>query len=92
VLTCANDVKEMVMQDPLFFFVGPHIFISVLPEAHNEFLPIVTVHLEVEKACAGVVRVLGILWHILIPNHKANHAMSEKEQHYGIIGIACVRG
>jgi hypothetical protein len=52
----------------------------------------VTVHLEVEKACAGVVRVLGILWHILIPNHKANHAMSEKEQHYGIIGIACVRG
>jgi hypothetical protein len=23
-------------------------------------------------------------------NHKANHVMSENEQHYGIIGIACV--
>jgi hypothetical protein len=24
-------------------------------------------------------------------NHKANHAMSENEQRYGSIGIACVR-
>jgi hypothetical protein len=24
-------------------------------------------------------------------NHKANHAMPENEQHYGIIGIARVR-
>jgi hypothetical protein len=38
-----------------------------------------------------IVRVLVNLQHILISKkHKENHAMSENEQYYGIIEIACV--